>query len=281
MESLVQKHYLAQDLIAEIKKGLSKSGKDIREIQPKDLAPVDQLHTCGARATAALLKKARIPEGSRVLDAGCGLGGSSRLMAHDFGCRVTGLDLSPSFIMVARTLTRYTGLEDLALFHAGSVTALPFRDESFDAVLCQHILVNIRDKKKGLEEFSRVLKPGGQLILHEVTKGKDIPLVLPVPWADTGEISFLEPWETCQALIKGAGLRPGYFRDDTQAGLAWWERIRKAFAKNPGLSFPLGVHLVFGKNASLFRDTMFENFKSGAANLVEAVFSKPGKRDGV
>ncbi|WP_022665065.1 class I SAM-dependent methyltransferase [Desulfospira joergensenii] len=274
MEPLVKDHYASNDLILKIKTGLAKAGKDMDSLKVKDLAPVDQLHTCGAPATVSLLEKANVTENHRILDAGCGIGGSSRLMAGTFGCQVTGIDLSPSFIEAAEILTRHIGLDRLASFRTGSILDLPFENDSFDGVLCQHVILNIKDKAGAIQEFSRVLKPGGKLILHEVTRGQGPSPALPVPWAATPDTSFLEPWETCEALMKGAGFSTEYFRDDTRAGLAWWEKIKAAAEKNRGKTYPLGVHLIFGKNASLFRETMPRNFRNNSICLVEAVLKK-------
>ena len=274
MESLVQEHYTTNDLIVKIEAGLVKAGKDINHLNPKDLAPVDQLHTCGAPATIALLKRAGIAENHFMLDAGCGLGGSSRLMAGTFGCKVIGMDLSPSFTDAAEILTRNTGLDHLASFRTGSLMDLPFEDSSFDGILCQHVLLNIEDKSGAIQEFFRVLKPGGKLILHEITRDRDLPIAMPVPWAATPDTSFLESWETCEFLMKDAGFSMESFRDETRAGRTWWEKIRAMAGKTPGKKFPLGVHLIFGKDASLFRETMPQNFRNQSICLVEAILKK-------
>lgn len=274
MESLVQDHYTTDDLIEKIQAGLARAGKDLNHLVPRDLAPVDQLHTCGVQATLCLLQRTGITEDHRVLDAGCGLGGSSRLTAGTFRCKVTGIDLSPCFIEAARILTRHTGLDHLASFRTGSILDLPFEDNSFDRILCQHVLVNIQDKSGAAREFSRVLKPGGKLIVHEIARDRDLPLAMPVPWAADPSTSFLESWETCEAQLREAGFSTQYFRDETREGLAWWEKIQAAAEKNPGRSFPLGVHLIFGGNADRFRETMPENFRNKSICLVEAVLKK-------
>src|SRR3989339_720815 len=170
-ESNIKAHYHSDNLVQKIQYALEKAGKDLSRLELKDLSPVDQLHTGGARAGINLFRKAGFLPDEQVLDAGCGIGGSSRLLAKEFNCRVTGLDLSDLFIECAVFLTNCTGLEEKVRFQEGSVIDLPFEDHSFDAILCQHILMNIEDKAAAVKEFYRVLKPGGKLVLHEISQG--------------------------------------------------------------------------------------------------------------
>ena len=65
------------------------------------LASLDQFHTRGNLATAELASAAGLESSMRVLDLGCGIGGPARCLAATFGCRVTGVDLSPSFVHAA------------------------------------------------------------------------------------------------------------------------------------------------------------------------------------
>ena len=76
----------------------------LRAALTTDLAPLDQFHTRGMSATVELAQAAGIPAESRVLDIGSGLGGPSRYLAATFGCHVTGIDLSPSFVAAATYL---------------------------------------------------------------------------------------------------------------------------------------------------------------------------------
>lgn len=270
--SLVQEHYAPRDLVANIQAGLKKTGKDVNFLNPKDLASVDQLHTGGAPATLSLLKKsagaAGLPENASILDAGCGLGGTSRLMTNNY--RVTGIDISATFIEAARQLSLWCGLD--IDFHQGSILDLPFDANSFDAVLCQHILMNIQDKKTALGEIFRVLKPGGTLMFHEICRGTGPPPAMPVPWAKDPCISFLVPWKELKTLVSQLQFKPKYFSDATQAAGDWWQMVNTATAKDQ--SRPLGPKLVFGENASFFGPNMEKNFKLCAIQCVEAVFVK-------
>jgi len=274
METHVRRHYNTPDLLQKIDAGLTDAGKNIHQLHIKDLALVDQLHTGGAQATLSLVKKTCITPKDHILDAGCGLGGSSRLLAHTFGCRVTGIDLSASYIDAAQVLTRRTGLSHKNNFHTGSILDLPWNNNTFDAVLCQHLLMNIKDKHAAVQEFFRVLKPGGVLMLHEIVKGGKQDLALPVPWAASAEISFLVSKDSLIQAFVGKGFRVEAFVDATETGGRYWQKVKEFTRNNAGTPRPLGPHLVFGPNAKDFPFTMAKNFASGSIGLIEAVLKK-------
>lgn len=274
MESQVRDHYTPDDLIRKISDALKKDQRTIEQITLKDLGPLDQLHTGGAPATLALGEKSHIRPHWHILDAGCGIGGACRVLASRFDCRVTGIDLSEEFIRTARELTRHTGLNEKVGVQTASVLDMPFEPETFDALLCQHILMNIQDKARALSEFFRVLKPGGVLILHELSAGGNPNLAFPAPWASSADISFLVPWQTLTDLLTTTGFHSDYFCDATDQAVAFWEKVNAVARKKDRPAPVLGPHLVFGKNARHFKTTMLKNFSDDAVRLVEGIFKK-------
>jgi SAM-dependent methyltransferase len=277
MESPVEDHYHSQNLSQKIQDALIKSDKPTTPLDTKHLAAVDQLHTGGAGATIKLMEKTNFSEKKtagdiHILDAGCGIGGSSRLLAKTFNCRVTGIDLAPAFIETAGDLTRWCELDSFIDYEMGSVLNMPFKTDTFDAVLCQHILMNIQDKQTALKEFYRVLKPGGSLILHEIFQGENKTIALPVPWAGDPSISFLLPWEEFKSFPGDPGFTLDYFSDETQSASAWWQMVQAAGAnKKPR---PLSPYLVFGPNAAFFAINMENNFKNNSIQCIEAIYKK-------
>lgn len=275
MEEKVKEHYGSDDLVKKIEAALLKAGKDLSRLEIKELFPVDQLHTGGVKAGAELFHKSALKPGDHVLDAGCGIGGSSRLLAKEFNCRVTGLDLSDRFILCAEFLTSCTGLEDRIKFRQGSVIDLPFEDCIFDAVLCQHLLMNVENKTAAVKEFFRVLKPGGKLILHEITKGTGRDIRYPVPWASEAGISFLESWENLATILQKSDFKPYFIEDRSETALLWWKKAGKAREKQPAMPpNVLGPALVFGENARFFAKNMQHNFQNNSICLIEALFCK-------
>lgn len=274
MESFVRDHYHTTNLINKIDAGLTAAGKDLKQLAVRDLAPVDQLHTGGIRGTTALLEKLDIPAEFHVLDAGCGLGGTCRVMAETCGCDVTGIDLSPEYIEAARVLTHRTGLDKRVQFLTGSILGLPETAGPFDMILCQHILMNISDKPSAIQQFAQHLKPKGKIILHEIVAGSHPDLAWPVPWAASADISFLEPWETLLACFTDNGFQLDRFTDATAIGCRYWQKAKEFTLKNADVPRALGPHLVFGDMAARFPFTMSQNFETSAIRLVEAVLTR-------
>ncbi len=99
-----------------------------------------------------------------VLDAGCGTGSVSLLLAAA-GHRVTGVDLAAG--MVERARTKLAGAGRPARFLAGDAARPPVGAERFDAVLCRHLLWTLPDPEAALRHWVTLLRPGGRLVLIE------------------------------------------------------------------------------------------------------------------
>lgn len=275
MNHTVKAHYNPSNLVVKIQQGLKQAGKSLEKLQSKDLSLLDQLHTGGAKATISLLKKTHPKPGDQVLDAGCGIGGSSRLMVELFGCQVTGVDISEMFIDTADFLTRHTHLEHQVQFQTASLLDMPFEDHSFDLILCQHVLMNLQDKETVIRDFFRILKPGGKLVLHEITQGSHMePFLLPVPWASSKDISFLVSWEQLSQILSSGGFHSIFFENQSNAALEWWQLAKKITAKRKFNPNALGPGLIFGDNARFFPQNMAHNFQLDCIRLYEAVFQK-------
>lgn len=104
--------------------------------------------------------------GECILDVGCGNGAAVALVADRVGRigRVVGLERSPEGLAKVRS-TYATVFPTAPCGVAGLAQALPFADDSFDAVLCVNVLEAIRDRMSALAEMWRVLKPGGRILL--------------------------------------------------------------------------------------------------------------------
>ena len=85
----------------------------------------------------------------------------ARYLANRFGCKVHGIDLTPSFVEAAKFLTDLCGLQQRVSFSCANALDLPFTDHSVDLVWTQHVAMNISDREGLYREVFRVLKPGG------------------------------------------------------------------------------------------------------------------------
>src|SRR5205809_265225 len=144
----VEEHYTRRSLGDTILSALRDAGKDLEHLTPDDLAPVDEFHSGQRNATVRLARLAGVSGGEKVLDVGCGIGGPSRFLANEFGCRVTGLDLTAEFVEVANMLAHRTELAGKVTYRQGDALDLPFPDASFDLVWSQHAAMNIADRDR-------------------------------------------------------------------------------------------------------------------------------------
>ncbi|MGB3189852.1 MAG: methyltransferase domain-containing protein [Limnoraphis sp.] len=117
----------------------------------------------------------QLPPNTTVLDVGCGIGGSSRILAQDYGFAVTGVTISPQQVKRAQELTP-EGLN--AKFQVDDAMNLSFPDESFDVVWSIEAGPHMPDKAVFAKELLRVLKPGGVLVVADWNQRDDrqIPL---------------------------------------------------------------------------------------------------------
>jgi len=136
-------------------------------LSPEELFPHDQDHYGGLAANDALAERARIGNGTRVVDFCAGLGGPSRYFAHRYGADVTGIELTPVRVKGAEELTRRVGLEGRVRVIEGNVMQVPLANDSVDVVVSQEALLHVPDKPRTLKEAYRVLKPGGRLVFTD------------------------------------------------------------------------------------------------------------------
>jgi MPBQ/MSBQ methyltransferase len=197
----------------------------------EDLHGLDMLHMGGLRATDELAGMAGIRPGQEVLDVGSGVGGPARRFATKFGARVWGVELGESIHETAVALTSLVGLQGQVRFKQGSALALPFEDGSFDAVIMQHIAMQVAEKDRLFGESIRVLKSGGTLALHEIFSGPGGEPVFPLAWAAEPMMSSLESLQASSSRLAQRGLTVGDFMDHSEAGRQYHAGNIAAFTK--------------------------------------------------
>ena len=262
----VRDHYRATGLTERLKTALAVFGPEDSRLTPQQLAALDQFHTRGLAATADLATLAGITADMSVLDVGSGVGGPARALAASNGCRVTGVDLSEPFVDAARYLTERTGQSGKVSFQAGSALELPFDDGRFDAVLLQHVAMNIVDRVTLYREIRRVLKVGGRFATYDVVLKGGEPHY-PVPWARTPATSSLFTAEATREAVEPAGFRTLVWQDDSEMAKAWFAQVR---ASGPPPSPNLGV--VMGPDFAQLSGNLARNLMEDRIGILTAVF---------
>lgn len=262
----IRDHYGSAGLIDRIKTALAALGPEDRPLAPQQLATLDQFHTRGLAATAELADAAGIAADMVVLDVGSGVGGPARFLAAVYRCRVVGVDLSGPFVEAARYLAERTGQSGQVSFQVASALKLPFGDGSFDAVLLQHVAMNIEDRAQLYREVRRVLKAGGRFATFDVVLAGGEPHY-PVPWARTPATSFLLTAAATREAIESAGFHTLVWRDDTEAAKAWFAELRTS-----GPPPPLNLAVVMGSDFAELAANLGRNLVEGRLGVLTAAF---------
>lgn len=274
-ERAVAQHYGDRDLLSRILDGLAAVGADLDRLRTDDLAPVEEFHIGGRNATAYAVEKMSINLDQHVLDVGCGIGGAARYMASSIGCQVTGIDLTPEYISVAKTLTDLTGLSDKVRFEVSNALAMPFDDARFDAAITLHVAMNIHEREAFYGEIARVLKPGATFCLFDLMRKSDELLEYPVPWAASDETSCLTTPEEMRTLLTRTGFDVKEVDDRTDFGVEFLKG--KAIAATNGSPPPLGIHLIMGASAGDKLTNVLRNIEKGRIAPVQMIATrKPG-----
>ena len=262
--------YGRSDLAEQILEALKAAGKDIDRLTIEDLAPVDEFHTRGRKATVDLARLLALKAGDRVLDLGCGIGGPSRYLAKTFGCHVVGLDLTPEFCRAAEMLTERTRLADLVEYRQGDALEMPFTEESFDVVWSQNVAMNIAERNRLYGEIRRVLKPAGHYAFADVVACNGGTPHFPLPWAREASASFLLSAEETRVRLVAAGFHLATFEDQTVDAITQ----QKARTDAAGSPSKLGVHILLGADGLAILNNSIRSFQEGRIGLVQGIATR-------
>ena len=194
-----------------------------------------------------LLERSALPKGSSVLDVGCGIGGTTRHLAKDHGCKVTGVTISGRQVEIARKLTVETsgaqqdGTVDTFKLGDGSVRFIELDAEKmgdffntapniakFDCVWISEAMSHLPNKQLFFQNAAKLLNPGGKLVVADWFKSED--LTEEQFKADISPIEGLNkahnPWRTCKLTARSDGMllpplcsQADYVRLAQEAGL--------------------------------------------------------------
>ena len=184
----------------------------------------------------------KLPQGTQLLDVGCGIGGSSRILAHKYGFDVTGITISPQQVERAKELTP---ADVSAHFKVDDAMSMSFSDSTFDVVWCIEAGPHMPNKAMFAHELMRILKPDGILVVADWNQRDDRVKSLNF-WEKPVMKQLLEQWshpkfasiEEFAELLEATGLVQGKVvtADWTRETLpSWLDSIWQGIAKPQGL----------------------------------------------
>jgi len=251
----VATHYAPSDLKSRVAGVLEAAGKDGSNTTVLDLASLDQSHVMGTLATRRLAERAGVRESYHVVDVGSGMGGPARFLAATYGCRVTGVDITPPYLETADYLTELT----------------------FDLGWTQHAVQNVEDKERFFSELHRVLRPNSKAVVHDLYRGRAGEVHFPAMWAKDESASFLISDTDMQQVIEASGFRIVDWVDGTQE--AWDSNAKRAAgdvnAREGQIAVAgLDISLLHGENWMEMAGNSVKDFEVGSVGIFEAVLAR-------
>jgi ubiquinone/menaquinone biosynthesis C-methylase UbiE len=179
----------------------------------------------------AILTRAGLSAGERVLDVGCGTGTLAMGIKKKVGREgvVRGVDASPEMVALAREKTSAEGLE--VDYHVAPAQSLPFEDSTFDAVLCTMVMHHLprEQRANAVAEMFRVLDPGGRLLIVDLSREGGVLARINLIALLHGQRS-LDTTREAEGLIRNRGF------GDITAGKLGFRTLGYVFGRKPAAS---------------------------------------------
>ncbi|MGW1253692.1 SAM-dependent methyltransferase [Streptomyces sp. NPDC002513] len=175
--------------------------------RPEDAWPLERAEE---RFTELMIERLRPAPGGSVLDVGCGMGTPAIRLANATGSKVTGITVSHEQVKRASARASAAGVADQVSFQYADAAALPFEENSFDAVWALESIIHMPDRVQVLREIARVIRPGGRVVLTDFFERAPIP-----DRKRSAVAKFYENWvmgprvtiDDYPRLVREAGLR--------------------------------------------------------------------------
>ena len=264
--------YQQENLYENIISNLKNQEVDLENLTWQQLAAVDEFHVRGLEATLEMAQEASLRSGTTVLDVGCGIGGAARLLAAQYDCVVTGIDLTPEYIRTAKLLSEKVGLTKNLDFIQADALEMPFPNNAFEVVWTQHVQMNIEDKTAFYEAIARVLQNEGRFIYYDIFGDAEEILEFPLPWAEDASRSFLITRSELEQTLRACGLEEVVKKDLIEKGLQWFRQLLDRIQEK-GIP-PLSLQLVMGASFITKLENTVKNIETGRIVLQSGIYQK-------
>ena len=231
-----------------------------REEFPAEFAHIGFLTLGEAQRLLALLAPG---PGEVVVDVACGTGGPGLWAARQSGASLIGVDPAPAGLAAARQRAARTGLDDRSRFEQGSFEHTHLTGSSADVVMSIEAFQYAPNKRAGLREFARILRPGGRLGLicfeADPTKAAGLPIL------------GVDPVIDYRPLLKSAGFDVVAYEETP----GWAERVEAAFSAIVSAADTLAAEMGEQASASAVAEAMITLEIQPYPRRILAVASRP------
>ncbi len=174
----------------------------------------------------------RLSSGSSVLEIGCGSGGYAVALAKRLGCRIVGFEIDPAGVKTAIALAEKDNIGHLAEFSQHDASkALPYTNQSFDAVYSTDVLCHVPDRKKVLANTHDLLKPGGRFVFSDALIIGGVVSHHEIATRSSVGLYFFSPPGVNEQLIEEAEFKLIEARDTTESSAVLSRRWHDAREK--------------------------------------------------
>lgn len=177
----------------------------------------ETLHPGGLELTATMAEIVGVNKNCHVLDIASGRGTTACFLASEYGCRVTGIDLSPISTNLSRYKATSQGLSAQISFLPADGEYLPFADATFDVIISECSFSLLLNKEIGASEIARVLRPGGRFAFTDVFLTNPLSDELQTDLTFSCCFSGAQTTDKYSNLLTNAGLKQIQFEDHSKA----------------------------------------------------------------